>query len=246
MPGHAPLFHHAPQLVAVDECFRLRLDLADLHALAQFDIAGERVAAPPRRVHRPAGIFERTKHVEFPEVLVGIGIAEDTRNGQRIGAFQQQQFPDGIFLPEDGAGGRFRNHHLVLLRKRPVRIALEHIEAQHVEKHRIGQNILHRKRIVPAYHIVGCRSPKARRGLDLRNLFGQRRGDRRLERRGIPRHLRCIVMYPQLVDAVTVAETTVGGEVVIGIRKDQQADGQPQRKRHHAGKGAAAQFTQVT
>lgn len=196
MPLHAPLFHHAPQFVAVDKCFRLRFDLTDLCALAQFDIAGERVPAAPRRVHRPAGIFERTKHVEFPEVLVGIGIAEDTRNGQRIGAFQQQQFPDGIFLPEDGAGGRFGDHHLVLLRKRPVRIALEHIEAQHVEKHRIGQDILHRERIVPAYHIVGFRSPKARRGLDLRNLFSQCRGDRRLERRGIPRHLRCIVMYP--------------------------------------------------
>jgi len=232
--------------VAVEKCGKLRFDLGDGRPFVEFDITRERIAAPPRRIEVALHNFERTEHIETAEVLVGIRVAEKPHDRQRIGAVQQYQLPHGILTTEDRAGKRLRKHHLVGMEQDLFGVAVHRFESQHVEKHRIGVYILCLESIITP-HDVGCARPEqACGGFDLRNLFGQRRGDGGIELRTVPAVLRIGIMSPQLEYPLPVGETTVGGEVVIGIRKDQQTDGQPQRKRHHAGKGAAAQFTQVT
>ena len=178
-------------------------------------------------------------------MLVGVGIAEKARNGQRIDSVQQYQLPHGVLTAENRMGERLGKHHLILPRQRLPGIALQDLESHHVEEHRIGVQIAGCERIVAAHDVRAVRPEQAGGGFDLRHLFGQSGCYGRIELRPVTAPLRVSVMRPQLENTVAVAEAAVGGQVVIGVGEDQQSYGQSERQRQDAGDGAAAQFTQV-
>lgn len=150
-------------------------------------------------------------------MLVGIRVAEKSHDRQRIGAVQQYQLSHGIFTSENYAGKRLRKHYLVGMQQDLFGVAAQRFESQHVEKHRIGVYILCLESIITT-HDVGCLRPEQTCGsFDLRNLLGQRRSDGGIELRTVPAKLRIGMMGPQLEYSLPVGETTVGGEVVVGI-----------------------------
>ena len=204
-----PCLHLLGQSVAVEKGGKLRFDLGDRRSPAKLDVTRKRVAAPPRRIQIALHQFERTEHVEPAEVLVGVGIAEKARNGQRIDSVQQYQLPHGVLTAENRMGERLGKHHLILPRQRLPGIALQDRESHHVEEHRIGVQIAGCERIVAAHDVRAVRPEQAGGGFDLRHLFGQSGCYGRIELRPVTAPLRVSVMRPQLENTVAVAEAAV-------------------------------------